>query len=114
MNGVAFEMSHVLETYRVKLHSLGYVNAIKYRAEKLKSRLQKYFSKSITFHATVAANRSELFCNSSVDLKTTINKIAELKRKLGEIATDSYFDVVGEYGSDSNSVLAHAALLLRS
>ena len=25
MNGVAFEMSHVLETYRVKLHSLGYV-----------------------------------------------------------------------------------------
>ena len=35
MNGVAFEMSHVLETYRVKLHSLGYVNANKYRAEKL-------------------------------------------------------------------------------
>ena len=29
-----------------------------------------------------------------------------------EIATDSDFDVAGEYGSDNNSVLVHAALLL--
>ena len=114
MNGVAFEMSHVLETCRMKVHSLGYVNANKYRAEKLKSRLQKHFGKSITFHASVAANRSELFCSSSVDLKATINKIAELKRKLRGIATDSDFDDIGEYCSDNNSVLVHAALLLRS
>ena len=47
MNGVTFEMLHVLETYRVKLHSLSYVNANKDRkAEKLKSRLQKHFSKT--------------------------------------------------------------------
>ena len=98
----------------MKLHSLGYANVNKYRAEKLKTRMQKHFGKSITFHASITANRSELFCSSSVDLKTTINKIAELKRKLREIATDSDFDVVGDYGSDNNSVLAHAALLLRS
>ena len=96
MNGVSFEKSRVLETYRVKLHSLGYVNANKYGAEKLKSRLQKHFGvKSITFRASVAANK--LFCSSSmssVDFKTTINKISELRHKLREIATD--FDVVGE------------------
>ena len=114
MNGVAFEKSHVLETYRVKLHSSGYVNANKYRAEKLKSRLQKHFGKSITFYESVAANSSELFCSSSVDLKTIVNKISELKRRLREIATDSDFDVVGEYGSDNNSVLVDVALLSRS
>ena len=114
MNGVAFEMSHVLGMYRVKSHSLGYVNANKYKTEKLKSRLQKHFGKSITFHASVAANRPELFCCSSVDLKTSVNKIAELKRKLRKIVTDRDFDVVGTYGSDNNSVHAHAAFLLRS
>ena len=76
MNGVTFEIPHFLETYRVKLHSLGYVNANKYRAEKLKSQLQKHFGKRITFHASVAANRFKLFCSSSVDLKQrTIKKI---------------------------------------
>ena len=56
----------------------------------------------------------QAFCSGSVDLKTTINKIAELKRKLREITTDSDFDVVGEYGSDNNTVIVHAALMLRS
>ena len=97
MNGVSFEMSRVLETYRVKLHSLGYVNANKYGAEKLKSRLQEHFRvKSITFRASVAPNCSKLFCSSSVDLKTTMNKISELRHKLRQIATDCNFDVVGE------------------
>ena len=91
----------------MKLHNSGYANANKYRAEKLKSRMQKHFGKSITFHASITTNRSKLFCSSFVDLKTTINKIAELKRKLREIATDSDFDVIGDYGSDNNSVLVH-------
>ena len=107
--GKAFEMSALVLKFETFLQKFGIAS---YRGEKLKKRLLNSFKGKLTFHQPAERNQSELVYSSEVDLRTTINKIAELKRKIkeDEIEEDLFSDM-----TDSDHItLVNASVLLRS
>ena len=61
-----------------------------YRGEKLKERFIKHFKGKVTFRKPGAggANQSEVVYSSDIDIRTTINKIADIKKEIREEGTE--------------------------
>ena len=106
--GKAFEMTALLVQFKTYLQKFGIAS---YRGEKLKKRLSKYFKGKLTFQKPAGRNQSELVYSNEVDLQTTINKIAEMKRKIKD---DEIDDIFSEMTESDHITLANASILLRS
>ena len=107
--GKAFEMKTLLVQYEAFLQKFGIAS---YRAEKLKKRLSNYFKDKLTFHKPGGNNQSELVYSNEVDLRTTINKIAELKRKIKEDEIEKY--LFSDMTDSDHITLVNASVLIRS
>ena len=73
--GKAFKMTSLRTQYETFLKTFGIDS---YRGEKLKKCLINYFGGELTFHRPMNPNLSELVFSTEIDIKTTINKIAEI------------------------------------
>ena len=107
--GKAFEMTALLIQFETYLQKFGIAS---YRGEKLKKRLSNYFKGKLTFHKPAGRNQSELVYSNEVDLRTTINKIAEMKRKIKDDEIED--DIFSEMTESDHITLANASILLRS
>ena len=107
--GKSFEMTSLRTQYETFLKTFGIDS---YRGEKLKKRLINYFGGELTFHRPMNPNLSELVFSTEIDIKTTINKIAEMKSKIrdDEIEEDLFSDV----NESDHITLVNAAVLIRS
>ena len=70
------------------------------------------FKGKLTFHKPAGRNQSELVYSNEVDLRTTINKIAEMKRKIKDDEIED--DIFSEMTESDHITLANASILLRS
>ena len=77
--GKAFEMTSLRTQYETFLQSFDITS---YIVEKLKKRLMKYFGGKLTFHKPTNPIQSKLVFSSEIDIRITINKIAEMKSKI--------------------------------
>ena len=104
-------MSVLISKYREILAENGHTGAEVYRSKNLKTRLEKHFSNSITFHRQQKATEPELVYISSIDVKDAINKIANLKRKATEQAIEADLHIPT---NESDLGLFNEALKLRA
>ena len=109
--GKAYKMTELLDYYRGYLTESGYADSKNYRCEKLKKRLQKYYGDLLTFHP-LGSNNSELVYSSTLDIRETINKIADFQAKVSNEAIAADLKLV-EDSYESLSV-CHTASVLRS
>ena len=89
--GKAYELTELLEVYRNYLTEGGYQNSSSYRSEKLKKRLQNHYGNALTFHQPGPANKSELVYSSTLDIRETINKIANFQAQVSAEAVKADF-----------------------
>ena len=86
------------------------------RGEKLKKHFIKHFKGKVTFYKPGAggANQSEVVYSSDIDIRTTINKIADIKK---EIRKESIEQDEEDFFSDKNDsydlTLVNRAILIR-
>ena len=78
----------------------------------MKKRLQNRFQDKIVIHQAKAANEPDLIYCSPVNLQTSINKLALLKRKARLEAIENNLELPEEESQNSN--LFYTALALRS
>ena len=57
-----------------------------YKSQKLKKRFMKHFKGKVIFHKpdVGGANQSEVVYSSNIVIRTTINKIADIKKEIRE------------------------------
>lgn len=107
--GKAFEMTALCVQFETFLQKF---STASYRGETLKKCLINYFRDKLTFHKPTGANQSELVYSNEVDIRTTLNKIAEMKRKIKdkEIEEDLFTDL----SESDHLTIVNAAVLIRS
>ena len=107
--GKAYEITALRIQYEKYLKTFGITSN---RNEKLKKRLTNYFGGKLTFHKPTEANQSELVYSKEIDIRTTINKIADMKSKLKDEEVEG--DLFSEVQESDYLTLANAAILIRS
>ena len=107
--GKAFEMTALRLQYETFLQKYGIAS---YRGEKLKRRLMKYFKGKVTFHKPGSAKKSELVYSSDIDIRTTINKIADMKKAIREEGIEQ--DLFSDENDSYDLSLVNTAILIRS
>ena len=107
--GKAYEITTLRIQYEKYLKTFGITS---YRNEKLKKRLTNYFGGKLIFHKPTGANQSELVYSKEIDIRTTINKIADMKSKLKDEEVEG--DLFSEVQGSDYLTLANAAILIRS
>ena len=85
-----------------------------YRGEKLKKRFMKHFKGKVTFHKPGAggANQSEVVYSSDIDTRTTVNKIADIKKEIREEGIEQ--DFFSDENESYDLTLVNRAILIRS
>ena len=106
-------MTQLLEEYKaiLSVNGLSEGEACKYRTEKLKKRLIKYFGTSIVFHKLPDPSQPELVYSSKIQIEDLINHTIELREiSVAENLADMQYDAT----DDIPKILFYAAMLLRS
>ena len=80
VGGKAYEMSFLVERYRMMLTLKGMESSKSYRSEKLKKRLKNHYLDSIIFHKQPDPSKPELIYSSSISVQSIINAAANFPR----------------------------------
>ncbi|CAH3188957.1 unnamed protein product [Porites lobata] len=114
-SGVALDMKTLLDSYQGILQHLGCKTAKSYKSERLKRRLQQSFQEEIVFQKLPDPSKPELVYSSSISLQDVINSAAEKSCHLAKMSASSEDESSNSQGqNDVNSILYHAAQILRS
>ena len=86
-----------------------------YKSERLKRRLQQSFQEEIVFQKLPDPSKQELVYYSSISLQDVINSAAKKRCHLAKMSASSEDESSNSQGqNDVNSILYHAARILRS
>ena len=114
-SGVALDMKTLLDSYQGILQHLGCNTAKSYKSERLKRRLQQSFQEEIVFQKLPDPSKPELVYSSSISLQDVINSAAKKSCHLAKMSASSEDESSNSQGqNDVNSILYHAAQILRS
>ena len=114
-SGVALDMKTLLDSYLGVLQHLGCNTAKSYKSERLKRRLQQSFQEEIVFQKLPDPWKPELVYSSSISLQDVINSAAKKSCHLAKMSASSEDESSNSQGqNDVNSILYHAAQILRS
>ena len=114
-SGVALDMKTLLDSYQGILQHLGCNTAKSYKSERLKRRLQQSFQEEIVFQKLPDPSKPELVYSSSISLQDVINSAAKKSCHWAKMSASSEDESSNSQGqNDVNSILYHAAQILRS
>ena len=116
-SGVALDMKTLLDSYQEILQHLGCNTAKSYKwlKQRLKRRLQQSFQEEIVFQKLPDPSKPELVYSSSISLQDVINSAAKKTCHLAKMSASSEDKSLNSQGqNDVNSILYHAAQILRS
>ena len=111
LGGKAYEMSFLVERYRMMLALNGMESSKSYRSEKLKKRLKNHYLDSITFHKQPDPSKPELIYSSSISVQSIINAAASFPRCDDHTESSK---AEQDMEIEKLKVLYHAAQILKS